>query len=213
MASSDAEICNIALKRLGVDLIVNLTDGSNQASVMNAIYANTRDRLFRELPWNFAQFRKTLSSDPTKTPAFGYLYAYPLPTKPLCMKINEIDPIDATYDIENTMDSAGAVTGKCLLTDESSIKIRFTGQLTDPGQYDPSFVEALASDLAAQTAYALTESESKARSMAVWAKAALEHAQTVNGQEGSQGVADVNTLVDVRLHGFTDDFSRNRNSI
>lgn len=213
MASSDAEIANIALKRLGVDLIVNLTDGSPQASVINAVYANTRDRLLRELPWNFAQFRKSLASDPTKTPAFGYAYAYPLPTKPFCVKVTEVYPPDAIYDIENTMDSGGNVTGRCLLTDESTISIRFTGQITDPTQFDPSFVEALAADIAAQVAYALTESETKAHSMAVWAKAALEHAQTVNGQEGSQGTADVNVLVDVRLHGFIDDFSRNRNSI
>jgi hypothetical protein len=213
VASSDVEICNIALKRLGCALIVSLTDGSDQASALSAVYNSTRDRLLRELPWNFAQFRVRLASDPTKTPVFGYAYAYPLPTMPYCVKVNETDPPDAVFDIENTIDSAGKITGRVLVTDESQISIRYTGQVTDPQQFDASFVEAFASDLAAQVAYPLTESEAKTKSAAAWADAALKHAQTVNGQEGSTRQADINILVDVRRHGFIEDFSRNQNSI
>lgn len=213
MASSDTEVCNIALKRLGVGLIVNLTDGSDQAAVLNAVYNATRDRLLRELPWNFAQFRVRLASDPTKTPVFGYNYAYPLPTKPYCVKVNETDPPDAVYDIENTADVNGAVTGRVLVTDESRISIRFTGKLEDPQQWDSSFVETMASDLAAQIAYPLTESEAKTKAAAAWAKEARSHAETVNSQEGSTKLADNNILIDVRRHAFIEDFNRNRNSI
>lgn len=213
MATSEADICNIALKRLGCALIINLTDGSDQAGVMNALYANTRDRLLRELPWNFAQFRTTLSYDPTKTPAFGYGFAYPLPVQPYCIKINETEPDDAVYDIEQSKDSTGAIRGRVLVTDEPQISIRYTGQVTDVSQYDASFIEALASDLAAQTAYALTESETKTKAASDWAKSARSHAETVNGQEGSTKQADINILVDVRRHGFTEAFERNRNSI
>lgn len=213
MATSDAEVCNIALKRLGCALIVSLSDGSDQAAVLNAIYANTRDRLLRELQWNFAQFRIRLASDPTKAPIFGYAKAYPLPTKPYCLKVNETDPLDAEYRIENTIDSAGAITGRCILTDETSLNIRFTGQITDPQQFDASFVEAFASDLANQVAYALTESNEKAKMAAKWAVDSLQHAQTVNSQESSARQADINILVDVRQHGFLEDFNRNQNSI
>ena len=213
MASSDSEVGNSALKRLGVGLIVNLNDGSDQATVLNTIYANTRDRILRELAWNFAQFRVQLASDPTKTPVFGYNYAYPLPTKPLCLRVNEVNPDDAVYDIENTIDSTGAIQGKVIVTDEPSIQIRYTGQVTDPTLFDPSFVEALASDLAAQIAYPLTESEAKTKAAMAWAKSALEHAQTVNSQEGSTRLADNNVLVEIRRHGFIEDFNRNRNSI
>ncbi len=213
MATSDAAVCNIALKRMGVALIVNLQDGSDQASVLNAVYENTRDRLLRELEWNFAQFRVSLAPDPTKTPVFGYNYAYPLPTLPYCLKVNETDPADAIYDIENTIDATGKITGRVLVTDEGSLSIRYTGQVTDPQQWDASFVEALASDLAAQTAYTLTESEAKAKDMAQWAERALQRAQTVNSQEGSTRQADINALVDVRLHGVRDAFDRNNNVI
>ncbi len=213
MATSDAAVCNIALKRMGVALIVNLNDGSDQASALNAVYENTRDRMLRELEWNFAQFRVVLASDPTKTPAFGYRFAYPLPTLPYCLKVNETDPADAIYDIENTIDATGKITGRVLVTDEGSLSIRYTGQVTDPQQWDASFVEALASDLAAQTAYTLTESEAKAKDMAQWAERALQRAQTVNSQEGSTRQADINALVDVRLHGVRDAFDRNNNVI
>jgi hypothetical protein len=213
VATSDAAVCNIALKRLGCTQIVSLVDGSNEATVLSALYENTRDRLLRELPWNMAQFRVTLASDPTKTPVFGYGFVYPLPTKPYCLKVEETDPDDAVYSIENTHDSAGLITGRALLTDESSISIRYTGQVTDPQQWDASFVEALASDLAAQSAYTLTESVTKVKVAEAWAKSALEHASTVNSQEGSTKQADINILVDVRRHGFTEDFNRNQNSL
>lgn len=213
MATSDAAVCNIALKRLGCSQIVNLTDGSNEAIVMAALYENTRDRLLRELPWNMAQFRVALAPDPTKVPAFGFANAYPLPAKPYCLKVEETDPFDAIYRIENSIDNTGSITGRVLLTDESELFIRYTGQVTDPQQWDASFVEALASDLAAQAAYTLTESEAKTKIASAWAKAALEHASTVNGQESSTKQADINLLVDVRRHGFSEDFNRNQNSI
>jgi hypothetical protein len=213
MATSPVDVCNIALKRLGCTQIVSLVDGSNEATVLSALYENTRDRLLRELPWNMAQFRVTLAYDPTKTPVFGYAFAYPLPAKPYCVKVEETDPQDAIYSIENSMDSAGAVTGRVLLTDESSMSLRYTGQVTDPQQWDASFVEAFASDLAAQVAYTLTESVTKEKAAQAWAKSALEHASTVNSQEGSTKQADINVLVDVRRHGFTEDFNRNQNSI
>lgn len=213
MATSDAAVCNIALKRLGCTQIVSLVDGSNEATVLSALYENTRDRLLRELPWNMAQFRVTLAYDPTKTPAFGFAFAYPLPTKPYCLKVEETDPQDAIYNIENSADSTGKITGRVLLTDESQIRIRYTGQVTDPQQWDASFVETLASDLAAQVAYTLTESVSKEKMASEWAKLARSHAETVNSQEGSTKQADINILVDVRRHGFTEDFNRNQNSI
>jgi hypothetical protein len=211
--TSPADICNIALKRLGQATIVNLLDGSDQASALLPIYATTRDRLLRELEWNFAQFRVALASDPTKTPTFGYRYSYPLPTLPYCLKVNETYPCDADYRIENTADSTGKVTGRVMVTSEAAMQIRYTGQITDEAQFDASFVEAFASDLAAQVAYPLTESQTKADAMAKWAKTSLEHAQTVNSQEGSTQQADVNILVDVRSHGFSEAFTRNSNSI
>ncbi len=213
MATSDAAVCNIALKRLGAALIVSLVDGSNEAIVLSALYENTRDRLLRELPWNMAQFRVALAPDPTKTPKFGYAYAYPLPAKPYCLKVEETDPQDAIYSIENSINALGEIQGRVLLTDEPQLFIRYTGQVTDPQQWDASFTEALASDLAAQAAYTLTESEAKTKMALTWAQAALQHAQTVNSQEGSTKQADISVLVDVRRHGFVEDFSRNQNAI
>jgi hypothetical protein len=213
VATSDAAVCNIALKRLGCTQIVSLVDGSNEATVLSALYENTRDRMLRELPWNMAQFRVTLAADPTKKPVFGFANAFPLPTMPYCLKVEEVDPQDSVYRIENSVDGTGKITGRVLLTDEAQVNIRYTGQVTDPQQWDASFVEALASDLAAQVAYTLTESSAKVKLATDWAKAALAHAETINGQESSTKQADINILVDVRRHGFAEDFNRNQNSI
>jgi hypothetical protein len=205
-------VCNIALKRLGADAIVDFSEGSSRASLCSQIYQTTVDRILREFEWNFAQFRVSLVQR-VDVPAFGYQHMYTLPTVPYCVKVNETDPSDAEYDIENSADSLGVVQGKVLVTDENQMRIRYTGRITDVTQWDTSFTDAVAADLAVQMAYPLTESASLAKEMTGWAANALQHARSVDSQEGSTKQADINVLVDVRRHGFREAFNRNQNVI
>ncbi len=212
MATSPVEVCNIALKRLGADAIVAFDEGSSRASLCDQLYQTTVDRALREHEWNFAQFRRTLAPR-TTTPAFGYSTQYTLPTLPLCLKVNETDPHDAEFDIENTIDSAGVVQGRVIVTNETSLSIRYTGRVDDCTLWDASFTDYVALSLAAQMAYPLTESASLARVIGDEARNALQHARSVDSQEGSAKQADINVLVDVRRHGFREAFNRNQNSI
>lgn len=212
MASSPVDVCNLALKRLGSESIVALDEGTDRASLCAILYPQTRDRMLRDFEWNFAQIRIALALSAAH-PVFGYANQFPLPPLPLCLKVNETDPPDAIYDIENTIDANGVITGKAIMTNESALSIRYTGQITDVTQWDASFVDAVAMDLAAQMAYPLTESASKAKEMAGIARDALQHARSVDSQEGSTKQADINVLVDVRRHGFVEDFNRNQNVI
>jgi hypothetical protein len=55
MASSDIEICNLALSRLGADTITSLTaDATKEDRLCNQFYAQFRDELLRSFAWNFA---------------------------------------------------------------------------------------------------------------------------------------------------------------
>ncbi len=212
MATSPVDVCNTALKRLGADAIVDFTEGSSRASLCSQLYQPTVDRILREAEWNFAQFRVALALLAT-VPAFGYQHQYRLPTQPLCLKVNETDPSDATYDIENTMDGTGAVTGRVIVTDETQLNIRYTGRVTDVTMWDSSFTDAVAMDLAAHMAYPLTENSAMAKQVAQEAQNALQHARSVDSQEGSTKQADINILIDVRRHGFREAFNRNQNVI
>jgi len=211
--ASPVDICNLALKRLGVAAIVALDEGTDRASACATLYPATRDRLLREFEWNFAQVRVNLTKLST-VPAFGYGAEYALPTLPLALKINETDPPDAEYDIEVAVNPVdGTVTSPVIRTDETSLGVRYTAQITDVSRWSASFVDVVAWELAAQLAYPLTESPGKAKELSSIAANALQHARSVDSQEGSTKTADVNTLVNVRFHGVIDDFSRNRNSI
>lgn len=211
MATSPVDVCNIALKRLGTDAIVAFDEGSSRADLCAQLYQPTVDRMLREHEFNFAQIRVTLAPLAT-APDWGYVKAYAYPTKPYCLKVNATDPFDAEYDVENAINSAGDITGKVIVTDESQLSIRYTGRIEDVAQWDASFVDAVAMSLAAQMAYPLTESAALAREMTALAANSLQHARSVDSQEGSTKQADINTLVDVRRHGFRE-WTRNRNVI
>jgi len=211
MASSSVDVCNIALKRLGVEAIVNLTDDTDRASACNAIYLDTVKRIQREHPWNCCQVRVPLSLL-SAAPAFGYGFQFTYPTKPLCLRVNATDPPDAEWDVENTIDGNGDFTGKVIVTNESQLSIRYTALLEDVSKWDVSLVEAVAADLCAQLAGPLVESASRAEREGKQAELRLSRARSADSKEGSTKQADVNVLVDVRRHGFQD-FSRNDNVI
>lgn len=212
MASSPVDVCNIALKRLGANPIVDFTDGSQEASLCSSLYQTTVDRALREHEWNFAQIRVELARRDT-TPSFGFNYEYTLPTKPLCLKINETDPNDAEYDIENTIDSAGEIKGKVLRTDESTLRVRYTARIEDVSLWDASFTDYIALSLAVQMVTPLNENSALLRLLGQEAANALQHARSVDSQEGSTKQASISLLVDVRRHGWREAFSRNNNVI
>ena len=78
--ASEVSICNRAMALLGANTITSLSDGSTEANVCNAVYADARDAVLRSYPWSCAIKRATLaqlSSDPV----WGFDKAYSLPKK------------------------------------------------------------------------------------------------------------------------------------
>ena len=65
MASTDIEIVNLAMIRLGANTITSMTDGSRNATAANVIYAMIRDEVLRSFDWGFAKRRAWLDE---KTP-------------------------------------------------------------------------------------------------------------------------------------------------
>lgn len=174
MATSDVQICNLALGMIGAGRISALNDGSAEARACNAIYSSLRDEVLERHPWTFAVKRATLSQDAT-APDWGYEYRYALPADSLrVLKVNDDDvPFPAAT---LTQESAGeAITVRApaaktweiedtyLLTSETEIEIRYIAKVTDPTKFSPNFVKALsyrmAQDLAMQLAKNLNLSD------------------------------------------------------
>jgi len=142
MALSETKICNAALARIGSKRLNDLdTDTSPQAIQCRTHYEITRDSLIRSHFWRFASARATLVQD-ADTPDFEWDYQYILPNDFLRMKSIYEDRFSGVNLCSY------ALEGQRLLTNESSMEIRYIRKVTDVTEFDPLFVEVLVLQLA-----------------------------------------------------------------
>lgn len=81
MAATDVEIANMALAHIGVTQAISaLSDTTKEGVACNRFYAQVRNRLLKEIDWQFARRRDVLAEVvPTET-HLDWSYAYTLPT-------------------------------------------------------------------------------------------------------------------------------------
>ena len=147
MATSWTSLNNQALAMLGADQISNIdTDTTDNAIKCRAVYEGVRDELLRSHTWNFAITRAELAVLATE-PEYGYEYEYTLPTAPYCLRVLEIE---GRYPF--------AVEGRKLLTDQSSVKIKYIARVSNAATLDVSFVSAYVLLLAIRLCLSITTS-------------------------------------------------------
>ena len=185
MASSEVQICNNALIKLGANTITSLSDDSKAARLCNNVYSIMRDDMLRGHPWNFAITRTTLAKLST-TPAFKYSYEYQLPSD--CLRVIGIKDTNAEYRIE----------GRKLLTDENSVSLIYIKRITDTSQFDANFANALAFKLASELAYAITNNATLASNLGQEAERLLRRAKMHDAQEDSMYVIQTDALTGAR---------------
>ncbi len=144
MATSNTKICNQALDKLGASRIVNLDDDTETS--LSAIkcrlhFEQTRDALVRSHWWRFASARVTLSQS-TVTPDFQWDFQYLLPNDFMRMK--------SIYENRNTGINFRSyeLEGDILLTNETTMEIKYIKKVTDPSKFDSLFIEVLVLKLA-----------------------------------------------------------------
>lgn len=175
--SSPADLANVALARMGYKLrVANLYDGSMAASKILDIYAQTRDELLRSFDWGFAErniamellksapvggYVPPVTWDPTVNPPIGYRFEYAYPDD--CIKVRAVkpsplfwpnfDPQPNLFSIDN--DSAFDPPRRVILCNVKDALLVYTGQITNPLDWDVSFTETFAAALARRLAPAL----------------------------------------------------------
>ena len=161
MASSTTEldIVNRALDKLGEKNITSLTQDVKQARVMSTLVDTVRDRFLRKNPWNCAIERVQLAASVT-APAWGWATAYPLPADFIKL-LNVESSTDATIGLAGSKNVPQNVEykiegGEILCDQTDALNIRYVKRLTDTTQYDPSMVEALATLYAFEACLSLT---------------------------------------------------------
>ena len=137
-------ICNKALGRIGGLQIGNVeTDTSSEAIQCRLHYESTRDALIRSHYWRFASDRASLEQDDTD-PDFEYDNQFILPDDFMRLK----NVFGDNFTITGSTGLSFALEGQRILTNCSSVDIRYIKKVTDVSEFDPLFVELLILTLA-----------------------------------------------------------------
>ena len=169
--ASTVEICNIALSNLGDQLITSLTEANARARACNLRFNDTRDAVLRSHPWNCAMSRATLAV--SGTPDWGYTNSFALPTD--CLRVLDVEDPDTEWKIE----------GRNIVSDGSTIKIRYIAQITDTTLFDSTLVQAIALKLAWEIAETLTGNIDLKREMWQKYQFAMSEARSNDAMEGT----------------------------
>lgn len=183
MASSNVDICNIALTvHLGGKPISSFNDPGKEALLARTTYIETRNEVFRAHPWNCATKRASLLANAT-APIWGFDYAYEIPND--CLRVLEV--LDETG-------SSGAyregydwqLEERNIVTDLTApLYIRYIFENTVVTTYDAEFIKALSYKLAHEWVEPLIKAANLKDEMEDHYKQVLASARATDGQEGS----------------------------
>ncbi|HET6890538.1 MAG TPA: hypothetical protein VFH31_05500 [Pyrinomonadaceae bacterium] len=160
--SSQIDIANRALTKLGADRIISLDDDVKAARAILSMWDIVRDAELRAHNWSFSIKRAALAASVT-TPAYGYEYQYPVPADFLrLLSVGEYYPPVSLTDYRQSDDSEWRIEGRSILHNDSGpLYIRYVYRVEDTSQWDSAFVESFACRLAAELAEDLTQSNQK----------------------------------------------------
>jgi hypothetical protein len=175
-ATSEVQICNIALTRLGLSMISALTENTKSGRLCSLHYEPSRDAVLRAHPWNFAVKRVDLASE-VDEPPFEYTYQFPLPSDFLKMVRTEDESANYVDDYR--------IEGGKLLSNSDTVAIEYIARISDVALFDPLFVDLLAQRLAAELAISFTDTQSMAQGFWQVYNQKLAEARGVDAQEGT----------------------------
>ena len=151
MAQSKVELANIALQMIGSKRIASFAEDSREARAVATVYDDIRDEVLAEHPWSFAQKRAvlaTLADAPVFTEdRMRVVYAKPNDL----VRLNFMSDPSAVVKVEQNG----------ILSDTLNLKILYTYRNDDPTTYFAKFTMAMATRLAAELCFHLSESAAK----------------------------------------------------
>lgn len=186
--SSKTQLCNLALTQLGAGTIISLDDGTENADSCRTLFDDISDEVISLGPWTSCVFRADLAPLAT-TPTYGYDVEYQLPTNPYCLRL-----LDVYVDDRNSY----VVEGRKILTDSSSLKIRYIGRPSDTEDYDQMLKRAIVARLKSCLAYKITGQSSVADRCNQEYMTALKEGLAVDGKQGTSEFMRSLGLLEIR---------------
>lgn len=151
---SAVSICSSALIKLGNEPITSLNDDNKPARLCSARYAPLRNAVLEAHDWGFATKTVELAPLVGVTIDFDWAYAYEPPAD--LLKMLRLEDYFDDYEIFNQI----------LYADRNPLKIKYIWLNKNEASYSYSFAECVAWRMAADLAYALTNSTTISDSMA-----------------------------------------------
>jgi hypothetical protein len=193
-ATSDVDICNLALDLLGQDVITSIASPLSNSDIVCARWYDTARLHVLEIGmWNFAKARAVCPRNST-APAFGYSDAYVLPNDFVRLRFigdSEAENISLDYDIEQgqiLMSGSGA----------TSINIGYVKDITEVAKFDPLFVSCLACWLALSISYRFTIKNTTLDRLKVMWDMLYPQSLSVNGQQRPMRRIQTSKIIDAR---------------
>ena len=193
--TSVVEICNSALNSLGAANITALTEDSRNARLCNQRYEPVRDAIFRTHYWNCLVKRVELAAD-TTAPVYEYTKQYTLPSD--CIRVIQIGGFHNGSSSMLDNGQTYKLEGRKIVTDEPEIFLTYLAKITDPQQYDTLLIETIAARLAAELAYAVTQSNTVAAQLEAIYREKLREARFADATEGTPYDVDASTFINAR---------------
>jgi hypothetical protein len=189
MATNKTEIVNMAITKLGKSRITSIdSDTSEEAVVARLLFDEIRDQVTEEGPWAFAIKREELGLL-ANTPEYEFSHEHQLPTDCLrVLAVNETVSGDTNYRIE----------GRKLLSNNSSIEIRYIGKPTDVSAWAASFKRAFILRLAAEMSYSFRADKALTNGLFQQYQDAIERGLSTDGKQGSNDTISSTDLIEVR---------------
>ena len=207
--ASDVDICNLALAALGDDATIASIDppeGSAQAEHCARFYPIARDMCLQGHTWSFTMRRVQGALLTSESSVWQYAYALPADA----LRVLAIIPDDATDDITYLpLDSqqlplgwyvpgAGAYTPQpftiernaagvpMIYTNQQDAIIRYQARVTDPTQFSPMLVNAIAWQLASMIAGPMIKGKEGADESRRCLQQAVVYLEQAKGSDGNQ---------------------------
>ena len=192
--TSETEICNLALTRLGHFEITALTENTKPGRLCNRHYVLCRDSTLRAHPWNFAIKRVDLAVSAT-TPPFEYTYQFPLPSD--FLKVIRTEDESASYIDDYRIESTG--DGLSLMSNSGTVAIEYIARVSDVSMFDALFVDVLAQRLAMELCMPMTDNATLYKNVSDIYQMKLREARSVDSQEGTPRDEIFDTWLNARI--------------
>ena len=166
--STEIEICNSALAKIGVEPIASFSEESKAARLCANQYPLIRDKLLQDHYWNFAIKTEQLAQLAGGSSIEGYRFAL---------------PTDYYQAIRLTSRKPYKIESGVLIVKEEAANLKYVWKNHNTFSYTPLFKEALASALAFDLSYSLVQSVSLRDRLERTAFDAKLNAASVDAQE------------------------------